>query len=109
MRFNPHETTGSRVRIRYSVDLRYELAGKSDFLLNVHAAMTPRQQVVEEEFTLSPDIPWTVETDEATGNRIAKFSSEAPELTAHYAGLVDITHRIVDPQDVVRRRRPSCP
>jgi len=109
MRFNPHETTGSRVRIRYSVDLRYELAGKSDFLLNVHAAMTPRQQVVEEEFTLAPHIPWTVETDEATGNRIAKFSSEAPEVTAHYAGLVDITHRIVDPQDVVAEAPSELP
>ena len=109
MRFNPHETTGSRVRIRYSVDLRYELAGKSDFLLNVHAAMTPRQQVVEEEFTLAPHIPGTVETDEATGNRIAKFSSEAPEVTAHYAGLVDITHRIVDPQDVVAEAPSELP
>jgi transglutaminase-like putative cysteine protease len=109
MRFNPHETTGSRVRIRYSVDLRYELAGKSDFLLNVHAAMTARQRVVEEAFTLAPDIPWTVETDDATGNRIAKFSSEAPEVTAHYAGLVDITHRIVDPQDVVAEAPAELP
>ena len=27
MRFNPQETTGSRVRLRYSVDLHYELSG----------------------------------------------------------------------------------
>jgi transglutaminase-like putative cysteine protease len=71
--------------------------------------MTPRQQVVEEEFTLAPDIPWTVEMDEATGNRIAKFSTEAPDVSAHYAGLVDITHRIVDPQDVVAEAPAELP
>ena len=109
MRFNPHETTGSRVRIRYSVDLRYDVSAKSDFLLNVHAAITPRQQVVEEEFAISPGEPWSVETDETTGNRIAKFSSEAPEVSAHYAGLVDIMHRIVDPQDVVAEAPSELP
>ncbi len=31
MRFNPQETTGSRLRLRYGVDLRYELTGKADF------------------------------------------------------------------------------
>jgi hypothetical protein len=35
MRFNPQETTGSRVRLRYSVELHYELAGPAEFLLNV--------------------------------------------------------------------------
>jgi len=109
MRFNPHETTGSRVRIRYSVDLRYDVAGKSDFLLNVHAAMTQRQRVVEEEFVVSPDVAWIVETDEATGNRIAKFSSEAGQVTAHYAGLVDIAHLIVDPADVVAEAPSELP
>jgi transglutaminase-like putative cysteine protease len=109
MRFNPHETTGSRVRIRYSVDLRYDVSAKSDFLLNVHAAMTPRQQVVEEEFEISPGEPWTVEADETTGNRIAKFSSEASVVTAHYSGLVDITHRIVDPTDVVAEAPSELP
>lgn len=100
MRFNPHETTGSRVRIRYSVTLRYELGGKSDFLLNVHAARTRRQSVVAETFSVAPEVAWTVETDEATGNRVAQFSSDAPALEARYEGLVDVHHCIVDPADV---------
>ena len=45
--------------------------GKSD-LLNVHAAQTPRQQVVEESFAVTPDVAWSVETDEATSNRVAQ-------------------------------------
>ena len=109
MRFNPHETTGSRVRIRYSVALRYELAGKSDFLLNVHAASTPRQQVVEESFALSPEVPWIVETDEATGNRVARFSTDAPSLEARYEGLVDVRHCIVDPADVAAETPADLP
>jgi transglutaminase-like putative cysteine protease len=109
MRFNPQETTGSRVRIRYSVDLRYDVAGKSDFLLNVHAAVTSRQHVIEEEFSVSPEVPWIVETDEATGNRIAKFNSEAAVVTTHYMGLVDIEHHIVDPADVVAEAPSELP
>jgi transglutaminase-like putative cysteine protease len=109
MRFNPHETTGSRVQIRYSVDLRYDVSGKSDFLLNLHAAMTPRQRVISEEFAVDPLVRWTVETDEATGNRIAKFSSEAKGVEVHYAGHVDIEHRIVDPADVVAESPSELP
>ncbi|MFO1312430.1 MAG: transglutaminase family protein [Burkholderiales bacterium] len=109
MRFNPHETTGSRVRIRYSVALRYELAGTSDFLLNVHAAQTPRQEVVEESFAVTPHVAWTVETDEATGNRVAKFSSGAPSLEARYEGLVDVRHCIVDPADVEAETPAALP
>ncbi len=109
MRFNPHETTGSRVRIRYSVTLRYELLAKSDFLLNVHAAQTPRQEVVDETFSVSPEVAWIVETDEATGNRIAKFSSDSPTLEVRYEGLVDVRHCIVDPADVEAESPSSLP
>ena len=85
---------------------------RSDIALsmaNVHAAVTPRQQVIEEDFVVSPGVPWTVETDDATSNRIAKFSSEAGLLAAHYEGLVDITHRIVDPADVVAEAPSELP
>ena len=69
MRFNPQETTGSRVRIRYSVELHYELSGPAEFLLNVHAARTPRQTVVEECFDITPFRPASLDVDPASGNR----------------------------------------
>jgi transglutaminase-like putative cysteine protease len=65
--------------------------------------------VVEEAFTVTPDEAWTVETDETTGNRIAKFHSEAPIVTAHYDGLVEIAHRIVDPADIVAEAPAELP
>lgn len=100
MRFNPQETTGSRVRLRYSVDLHYELAGKGDFLLNVHAANTEHQRVAEEQFAITPASSVTVDADPATGNRIAAFSSAAGAVDVHYAGVVEVAHYIVDPADV---------
>ena len=106
MRFNPQETTGSRLRLCYSVDLHYELAGKADFLLNVHAANTERQRVIREHFSITPAHPSTIEVDPATGNRIAAFSAEASAVDVHYAGTVEVSHHIVDPADV-RAESPS--
>jgi transglutaminase-like putative cysteine protease len=109
MRFNPQETTGSRIRLRYSVELHYEVSAPSEFLLNVHAAQTPRQTVVEESFEVAPYRPALVETDPATGNRIAAFSAEAGPLDARYSALVEIAHRIVDPADVVAESPVALP
>lgn len=109
MRFHPHETTGSRVRIRYSVDLQYEVGGKSDFLLNVHAAQTLRQTVSAENFRVTPSLRWTVEIDPTTGNRVARFSSEGGTLDVHYDALADVVHRIDDPADVVVEAPAALP
>jgi transglutaminase-like putative cysteine protease len=101
MRFNPQETTGSRVRLRYSVELHYELAGPAEFLLLVHAAQTARQTVVEEFFDLTPFHPATLESDPGSANRIAAFSASSGQLAVRYAALVDLEHEFVDPADVV--------
>jgi len=106
MRFNPQETTGSRVRLRYRVHLHYQLSARSEFLLNVHAAQTPRQTVLEESFEVLPHSPARIETDVAVGNRIATFSADAPEVDVRYEALVDLAHLIVDP-DRVEIEAPS--
>src|SRR3954464_13832033 len=109
MRFNPQETTGSRVRLRYSVDLHYVISGPAEFLINVHAAQTPRQTVVEETFRTTPHRDAVIETDPATGNRIAAFAAEPGPLDVHYEGVVDIAHRIVDPADIVAESPSTLP
>jgi len=80
--------------------LRYDVTGVSDFLLNVHAARTLRQTVVEESFEVVPYVPWSVDSDPSTGNRIAAFRADAGAVNVRYAGLVEVAHRIVDPNDV---------
>jgi len=109
MRFNPQETTGSRVRLRYSVDLHYDVAGAAEFLINVHAARTARQTVIEEVFEVTPHSDVVIETDPATGNRIAAFAAESTSLGVHYRAMVDISHQIVDPVDVVAERPSALP
>lgn len=109
MRFNPQEVTGSRVRLRYSVDLRYDVAGPSEFLLNVHAAQTPRQHVVEEFFSITPHRQVVIDEDPETGNRIAAFDVASGILQVRYAALVEIAHRIVDPADVVAETPAALP
>jgi len=109
MRFNPQETTGSRVRLRYSVELHYELAGPAEFLLLLHAARTARQTVVEESFDLTPFQPSSLKTDPVSGNRIAAFSASSRELSVRYAAVVDLEHEFVDPADVIAESPASLP
>ena len=100
MRFNPQETTGSRVRLNYSVELHYELAGPSEFLLNVHAARTECQLVREEAFTVDPEVPVALDADPVTHTRVAAFGASAPRVGVRYAAVVDLAHRVVDPNDI---------
>ena len=97
MRSNPQETNGSRVRLRYNVRLVYDVTAPSAFLLNIHAARTARQIVLNEHFALTPEQHWSVNLDPCTRNRIAAFDAPAGGLTVEYEALVDIAHRIVDP------------
>jgi len=97
------------VRIRYGVRLVYEIAARSAFLLNVHAARTPRQIVVDERFLLTPALRWSVSVDPFTRNRIAAFDAPAGSLTVDYDALVDIEHRIVDPREVSAESPAALP
>ena len=109
MRFNPQEITRSRVRLRYSVALEYEIGGPAEFLLLVHAAKTRRQVVVDESFSVAPHRPATFQSDPVSGNRIAAFTAYAGQLTVRYAAVVDIAHHVVDWQTIVAESPAQLP
>lgn len=109
MRFNAQEFAGSRVGIHYAVELTYHVDGPAEFLLNVHAAITPRQSVAEEQFSLSPVVPCTVDTDPATGNRIAAFHSDVGIVRASYSALVHLQHDVREPADIVAETPAALP
>ena len=109
MRFNSQEITGSHARFRYSVELTYEVAGASTFLCNVHAAQTPRQTVMEETFATWPALPYKLEQDAVTSNRIASFDAQPGRLVVQYAAIVDVSHTIVDPDDVLAEPPSALP
>ena len=101
MQFNTQEVAGSRVRLNYSVELFYTVNGFSEFLINVHAARTPRQKVIEESFRIEPARTVLLSEDPSTANRIASFNASSGPLTIAYQGLVEIQHRFVEPDAIV--------
>jgi len=109
MRFDPQEISGSRVRLRYGVELHYDVDAPAGFLLNVHAAETARQHVSDETFTLAPPLPFTLDIDPASDNRIVSFAAPPGTVVASYSATVDIAHRIVDPADIVAETPDSLP
>src|SRR5512132_1179296 len=109
MRCDLQEIADSRVRLRYSVELQYDVAGDAGFLLNVHAAKTDRQLVVTEQFELTPANAYSLATDPASGNRTVSFSCGPGCLVARYEALVDIAHRIVDPAEVTVEAPAALP
>jgi len=100
MHFSAQEVSGSRARLRYSVELDYLVEGPSEFLLNIHAARNRRQAVVEEFFSIDPPREVARSEDSFTGNRIAAFAAASGSLVVRYAALVEIAHRIVEPGDI---------
>jgi transglutaminase-like putative cysteine protease len=97
MRNHSHELHGSRVCFRYAVDLDYDVAGPSEFLLNVHAATTPHQWVLAESFETTPMLLVTVEAEPVTGNRIAAFHGEQGRISCRYSARVLVEHFIAEP------------
>jgi transglutaminase-like putative cysteine protease len=101
VRFNPQEIAGSRVRLHYSVGLDYVVRGPSEFVLDVHAAHTARQVVYEEYFSVAPWRGVALSEDPVTRNRLAVFAATSGTIAVRYAAMVEITHRIVDPADII--------
>jgi hypothetical protein len=98
---------GHRVRLRYSVELNYDVAGPSAFLLNVHAAQTACQRVVEEFFDTTPQREVALDEDASTGNLMP---GDIVSLTAVVVGFLPAAvARIVMSRSVIMpsNRLPS--
>ena len=109
MLFNTQEVTGSRVRLHYGVELQYNVGGFSEFLLNVHAARTSRQKIVEESIRITPERSVVLGEDPATANRIAAFNASEGPLSVEYRVLVEIEHRYVEPEAIVAESPGALP
>lgn len=105
----PMEFSGSRVRLRYAVELQYDVGGPSEFLLNVHAARTPQQRVLAEAFDVSPARDVHLDEDPLSGNRICAFGAASGAVAVRYSATVEVAHRIVDPSAVVAETPIALP
>jgi len=91
----------SRIRLGYSIELAYEALGPADFIFMVHAARTSQQHVLQESVTLTPSVPYRVDVDGASGNRLLRTRVESGELRVRYAATVEVAHHMADPTKLV--------
>lgn len=89
------------VRLKLFIELQYEIIDYvSDFIFNIHAAQTPRQTLVAENFQVSQPVDVALFTDPVHGNRYARLRVQPGPLTVRYDATVDLDHHVASPDSV---------
>jgi transglutaminase-like putative cysteine protease len=97
----PHSTARVMIRLRLSIELAYEIAAPGcDFIFNIHAAHTERQQVIEESLLLSQNVASRVETDPTTSNRYLRVGALPGPLRVSYNATVELVHFVAQPAQI---------
>lgn len=83
------------VRLRYEVELSYQVNNApADFIFNVQAARTRQQHIVEESLGVTQPVPLQEFTDPASGGRFLRLRAMPGPLTLRYQTTLDVTHRV---------------
>jgi transglutaminase-like putative cysteine protease len=77
--------------------LDYEVAAPAHMLLNIEAARSGAQAVVEETLTIEPPTEMQVFCDEGSGNRFIRFDAKPGPLKIGYRATVQRSHVHVPP------------
>jgi len=89
------------IRLNFSVSLRYEvLAPGADFILNIQAARTRHQHVVNEHLTLSQAVLPRAHTDAVAHTRYLCLKAVPGPLQIDYEATVDIAHYRAAPDNL---------
>ena len=105
----PPEPT-STVRLKYSVDLDYNvLTAGSDFIFNVQASHTRQQHVLHETLTLSQPVLPHAYVDPATQARQLRLRANVGQLKLHYDAVLDVTHHRASPATLAETWIPNLP
>ncbi|MFM2065326.1 MAG: hypothetical protein RLZZ584_235 [Pseudomonadota bacterium] len=87
------------VRLQFSVELDYEVyAPGADFILNIQAASTRQQRVVEERLSISQPLTHQVFVDAQTQARFLRLKAAPGTLRVAHQATVEITHHHNAPQ-----------
>ena len=89
------------IRLQLALELDYQVASPGcDFIFNIHAARTARQQVLDESLQLSQNLAYTVDTDPISLNRYMRLSAAPGPLRVSYTATVDLHHHRADPAQI---------
>jgi transglutaminase-like putative cysteine protease len=91
----------SRIHIRYTLDLHYDVFGPADFIFNIHASRSAQQRVRSEALVVEPAVAWRVETEPSFGNRLLRLRADPGPLDIRYNGSVEVEQVIANPARVV--------
>lgn len=90
------------VRINFAIELHYEVSPPgADFILNIQAAHTPWQSVVQEQLEVSQQVPHLTHTDPITRARTLRLNSTAGPLHIAYRATLDIEHHVEAPASIM--------
>jgi transglutaminase-like putative cysteine protease len=88
------------VRLQFTLDLSYDVGGRSDFLFNIAAARTPYQQVLAERFDVNRPTTNAWFNEPHFGNRLLRLGADAGPLNIAYSVTVDIRHAFGEPNTI---------
>ena len=98
------------VRLRYEVELAYQVrTAGADFVLNVQAARTPRQQVLWESLAITQNVAVNEYCDPQSSGRFLRLRANAGELVVRYSALVDVQHHRQHPEGLQEIWIPNLP
>lgn len=78
--------------------LAYALDGACDFLFSIHATQGQGQTVLSESLTIDPPVPYRVNTDPQSGNRLLRLRAPAGPLSVRYQATVTREVEVPDTQ-----------
>ncbi|MFC0389561.1 transglutaminase domain-containing protein [Muricoccus vinaceus] len=99
------------MKILVGSDLGYQVNGPATLILNVQPAETPRQRILRETLTITPEGTrtehWTVP---ATGNRYLRVHAQAgTSLHIHHEAEVELDAHVADPGEVTQLAPAELP
>lgn len=98
---NDYQSTTTQMNV--SCQLDYDIGFDSTFLLNVHALQTGNQKILNEEFTITPEVEFSELKNRPDSNRIMQFrTGDITHLTISYRALVENTVTMI-PYSMIRR------
>jgi len=97
------------VRLQFTIELDYKVSEPSTFVLQILAARTQRQIVIEEHLTTDPPIPLVEFVDPMYGNRGCRLVAAAGTLNVRYRAVVDVDHYFADPKGIEEMRAEQLP
>ncbi len=90
------------IKLQLGIELNYQILQPGcEFILNIHAAHTRNQTVLQERLELSQPLPPNIYTDATTGNRLLRITAGTGPLRVRYDATVELKHHIESPQQLM--------